>query len=69
LKSIQFFFHLFQADLTSLMFASFHNHPSVALALIDAGCDLNAVGTVSKDTSLTDDKTLKTLTICTSTHI
>ena len=51
------------------MFASFHNHPSVALALIDAGCDLNAVGTVSRDTSLTDDKTLKTLTICTSTHI
>ena len=29
------------------MYASFHNHPDVALALIEAGCELNSVGTVS----------------------
>jgi hypothetical protein len=29
------------------MFASYHNHPEVASALIDAGCEINAFGTVS----------------------
>ena len=38
---------VFQADLTGLMYASFHNHPDVAMALIEAGCELNSVGTVS----------------------
>ncbi|WAR26179.1 Y045-like protein, partial [Mya arenaria] len=33
-----------EADLTGLMYAAFHNHPEVAMALIDAGCELNAVG-------------------------
>ena len=36
-----------QADLTGLMYASYHNHPEVAQALIDAGCELDAVGSVS----------------------
>jgi ankyrin repeat protein len=39
--------YFFQADLTGLMYASFHNHPDVASALIEAGCELNSVGTVS----------------------
>lgn len=34
-----------EADLTGLMYAAFHNHPEVANALIEAGCELNAVGT------------------------
>ena len=29
------------------MYASYHNHPEVAQALIDAGCELDAVGSVS----------------------
>ena len=42
-----------QADLTGLMYASFHNHPEVATALIEAGCELNSVGTVSFSIFLT----------------
>ena len=41
-----FTFHA-QADLTGLMYAAYHNHPEVAQALIDAGCDMDAVGSVS----------------------
>jgi len=33
-----------EADLTGLMFAAFHNHPEVAAVLIDAGCELDAIG-------------------------
>ena len=35
-----------QADFTGLMFASYHNHPDVASAFIDASCDIDAFGTV-----------------------
>lgn len=34
-----------EADFTGLMFASYHNHPEVASALISAGCEINAFGT------------------------
>ncbi|XP_055995316.1 ankyrin repeat and sterile alpha motif domain-containing protein 1B-like [Ostrea edulis] len=34
-----------EADFTGLMFASYHNHPEVASALINAGCEINAFGT------------------------
>lgn len=34
-----------EADFTGLMFASYHNHPEVATALIQAGCEINAFGT------------------------
>ncbi|KAK3088450.1 hypothetical protein FSP39_019357 [Pinctada imbricata] len=34
-----------EADFTGLMFAAYHNHPEVASAFIDAGCEINAFGT------------------------
>ncbi|XP_060074912.1 serine/threonine-protein phosphatase 6 regulatory ankyrin repeat subunit A-like [Ylistrum balloti] len=34
-----------EADFTGLMFAAYHNHPEVALAFINSGCDINAFGT------------------------
>ncbi|KAL3885526.1 hypothetical protein ACJMK2_025578 [Sinanodonta woodiana] len=33
------------ADLTGLIYAAYHNHPNVALAFIEGGCELDAVGT------------------------
>lgn len=33
-----------EADLTGLMYAAYHNHPEVAQAFVDAGCELDAVG-------------------------
>ncbi|KAK3602016.1 hypothetical protein CHS0354_027019 [Potamilus streckersoni] len=33
------------ADLTGLIYAAYHNHPDVALAFIEGGCELDAVGT------------------------
>lgn len=33
-----------EADFTGLMYAAYHNHPDVASALIDGGCDINAHG-------------------------
>jgi len=35
-----------QADFTPLMFCAYHGHPRVAEALIKAGCDINAQGSV-----------------------
>lgn len=37
---------LLQADFTPLMFCAYHGHPKVAKALIDAGCDIHAQGSV-----------------------
>lgn len=34
-----------EADFTPLMFAAYHGHPDVAKALLDAECDIHAVGT------------------------
>ncbi|XP_033726929.1 poly [ADP-ribose] polymerase tankyrase-2-like [Pecten maximus] len=34
-----------EADFTGLMFAAYHNHPEVALAFTNNGCDINAYGT------------------------
>lgn len=33
-----------EADFTGLMYAAYHNHPDVASALIEAGCDVDAHG-------------------------
>lgn len=34
-----------EADFTPLMFSAYHGHPDVAKALLDAKCDIHAVGT------------------------
>jgi hypothetical protein len=38
---------LLQADFTPLMFCGYHGHTEIAKALIQAGCDKNAQGSVS----------------------
>ena len=35
-----------QADFTPLMFCGYHGHADVAKVLIEAGCDINAQGSV-----------------------
>lgn len=35
-----------EADFTPLMFCAYHGHPLVGGALINAGCDINAQGSV-----------------------
>ena len=39
---------VFQADFTPLMFAAYHGHHKVVQVLLEANCELNAVGTVSR---------------------
>ncbi|CAG2253911.1 unnamed protein product [Mytilus edulis] len=38
-----------EADFTGLMYAAYHNHPDVASALIEGGCQINAYGSVYSD--------------------